>query len=185
LQLRKIRRGNLGPSYRRHPSPVATIKPLHLHPRDERSSSLEMSHHSGFTPNPEQAFIHTTSATIILMGSPKILAVDDDANITALIHAILAPEGCDVCEENRPFAAIKTAREFRPDLVLLDLDMPGKDGATIASEMRDDPLLRNTPVVFISSMITKSDELAHPDQHRLSKPVDPAILRQTVRELCP
>lgn len=119
------------------------------------------------------------------MGSPKILAVDDDANITALIHAILAPEGCDVCEENRPFAAIKTAREFRPDLVLLDLDMPGKDGATIASEMRDDPLLRNTPVVFISSMITKSDELAHPDQHRLSKPVDPAILRQTVRELCP
>lgn len=93
--------------------------------------------------------------------------------------------GYDVYEENRSFAAVATAREFRPDVVLLDVNMPGKDGGTVAHELAADPMLAATPIVFVTSLISASEAGTRNGARYLSKPVDPKLLLETVKELCP
>ncbi len=120
------------------------------------------------------------------MANSKILVVDDDPKLSRLVATILnRVGGYDVCEENRPFAALATARQYRPDLILLDVDMPGKDGGTISRELGDDALLAEVPVIFVTSLISKSEAGVHHGVRYLSKPVDPHLLLNTVRGLCP
>jgi CheY-like chemotaxis protein len=122
------------------------------------------------------------------MSKHKILIVDDDPQISALMAAVLERKGnYTVRQENRSFAALATARAFSPDLVLLDVDMPGKDGGAVAAELSEDPFLRRVPVVFVTSLASKSDTLQRPSGPRgpffLSKPPSPQLLLQTVSEL--
>lgn len=116
------------------------------------------------------------------MSKSRILIVDDDARLSALMHAILLRGGYEVREENRSFAALASAKEFRPDLVLLDVDMPGKDGGTVAAELRRDPSLAGTPVIFVTSLIGKSEAGMRGGEVFLAKPVEPAGLLKTVRD---
>lgn len=119
------------------------------------------------------------------MSKFKILVVDDDPKLSALLAFVLNRlGGCDVCEENRSFAALATARRFRPDVILLDVDMPGKDGGMVAAEIRKDALIADTPIIFVSSLITKSEEGMRNGSHYLSKPVEPNHLLALVRDLC-
>jgi len=120
------------------------------------------------------------------MAKSKILVVDDDPKLSRLVATILdRVGGYEVFEENRPFAAVATARQFRPDAILLDVDMPGKDGGTIARELAGDALLAKVPIVFVTSLISKSEAGVHHGVRYLSKPVDPNLLLSTVRSLCP
>lgn len=119
------------------------------------------------------------------MHTAKILIVDDDSGISTLLHAMLLRGGYEVREENRPYAALATAREFRPDLVLLDVDMPGKDGGTVAWEIHADPLLARTPIIFVTSLIGEHESGIRGGEHFLSKPTDPAKLLATVRQALP
>ncbi len=120
------------------------------------------------------------------MKQPKILIVDDDAKLSKLMHVILEKAGgFEVREENRSFAALASAREFRPDLVLLDVDMPGKDGGEVRAELAADPALKNTPVLFVTSLVARSDvtgtTVFRGGQHYLPKPILPRALIDTVR----
>jgi len=120
------------------------------------------------------------------MATSKILVVDDDPKLSRLVATILnRVGGYDVLEENRPFAALTTARQFRPDLILLDVDMPGKDGGAISRELGGDALLSRVPVIFVTSLISKSEAGVHHGVRYLAKPVDPHLLLDTVRSLCP
>jgi len=120
------------------------------------------------------------------MSKSKILVVDDDPSLSRLLAVILnRVGGYDVCEENRSYAALATAREFRPDVVLLDVDMPGKDGGAVAHELAADDLLRDTPVVFVTSLISAGEAGLRNGARYLSKPVDPKRLLETVKALCP
>jgi two-component system OmpR family response regulator len=119
------------------------------------------------------------------MSKSKILIVDDDAKISSLMGLILKRNGYEVREENRSFAALKTAREFRPDLALLDVDMPGKDGGMVAAELAADRDLAKTPVVFVTSLVGKNEAGMHGGARFISKPVDVAILLATVKEMLP
>jgi len=119
------------------------------------------------------------------MSKTKILIVDDDAKLSHLLAIILSRVGGhEVREENRPFAAVHTAREFRPDLILLDVDMPGKDGGEISEELSGDGLLAQVPVIFVTSLITKGEAGMRKGHPFLAKPIDPMLLLQTVRSLC-
>jgi CheY-like chemotaxis protein len=118
------------------------------------------------------------------MSKHKILIVDDDPQISGLMAAVLERKGnYAVQQENRSFAALATARAFSPDLVLLDVDMPGKDGGAVAAELGEDPFLKRVPVVFVTSLASKSD-LQRPAGPRgpyfLSKPPSPQQLLETV-----
>jgi CheY-like chemotaxis protein len=118
------------------------------------------------------------------MGKQRILLVDDDAKLSSLVRIILERVGhYSVREENRSFAAIETALEFRPHLCILDVNMPGKDGGDVATEIRNHPILRETPVIFLTSLCTPNDTGMHGGTRFLSKPVDPKQLLSAVKSM--
>ena len=120
------------------------------------------------------------------MSKPRILVVDDDAKISSLVRIILERiGGFQVREENRSFAALETAREFRPHFMLLDVDMPGKDGGDVAAEFRADPVLSTVPIVFLTSLVASRELSQLGEDCFLAKPVDPQLLIRTVRSMLP
>jgi len=119
------------------------------------------------------------------MNKLKILVVDDDPKLSRLVKAILEKTGLyEVREENRSSAALATARAFIPDMILLDVDMPGKDGGDVARELQGDPTLSAKPVLFFTSLISHGEAGKHEVERGgmlfLAKPVDPAVLIETV-----
>lgn len=119
------------------------------------------------------------------MNKPKILVVDDDPKLSRLVKAILEKTTLyEVHEENRSSAAFATARDFGPDMILLDVDMPGKDGGDVARELQTDPVLSRKPVLFFTSLISHREAGRHEVERGgmlfLAKPVDPEVLIATV-----
>ena len=92
------------------------------------------------------------------MGKKRILAVDDEAGITRLLRMNLEQTGeYEVREVNQGSKALAAAKEFRPNLVLLDVMMPDMDGGDVASGLKADPALRDVPVVFLTAAVKKEE----------------------------
>ncbi len=88
----------------------------------------------------------------------KILIVDDESGFTRLIKLTLENTGrYEVAEENNGTRAWEMAREFRPDLILLDIVMPGIDGGDVASQIKNDWTLKNIPLVFLTAIVSKKE----------------------------
>jgi DNA-binding response OmpR family regulator len=87
------------------------------------------------------------------MKKKRILLIDDEVGFTRLFKLNLEqrPE-YEVRVENWPDRALMTAREFRPDLVLLDVIMPRMIGNDVAARLRADMTLRKVPIVFLSAV---------------------------------
>ena len=97
------------------------------------------------------------------MEKKRILVVDDEVSITRLLKLNLERTGdYEVREENAGVMALPAAREFRPDLILLDVMMPEVSGGEVAAQLRQDPELRRVPVVFLTAAV-KKEELGGPD----------------------
>ncbi len=123
---------------------------------------------------------------MVFMSKSRILVVDDDPKLSGLLAVILSRGGgYEVLEENRPFAAVEVAQKFCPHLIMLDVDMPGKDGGAIYTDLSKHPLLKEVPVVFVTSLISKKEAGIRNGKRYLSKPIDPTTLLETVRALCP
>ena len=119
------------------------------------------------------------------MPEKRILIVDDEAGFTRLLKLTLERAGGYVVrEENDGTRAHETARQFRPDMVFLDIVMPKIDGGDVASKLRADPLLRKTPIVFLTAIVSKkeaqSGELG--GFPFLAKPVSLENLIQCIKE---
>src|ERR1035441_6077605 len=96
--------------------------------------------------------------TTIKTEKKRILAVDDQASNTRLVKLCL--EGTDdyvVREENDAKAALATAEEFQPHLILLDVMMPGLDGGDLAACFQASPKLKAVPIVFLTAAVTKGE----------------------------
>jgi two-component system alkaline phosphatase synthesis response regulator PhoP len=124
------------------------------------------------------------------MSKPRILIVDDDKNISRLMGILLEKTGrYTIQTENRSLSAHQVAREFHPDLCIFDVDMPGKDGGTLAREMRADPQFSQTPIIFLTSLVSPQEAGAKPmvsgGFHYLAKSVDIAILQEWIERLLP
>src|SRR5438132_8569108 len=88
----------------------------------------------------------------------RILIVDDEAGFTRLLKLTLERTGeYTVQEENDGTKAHETARRFRPDLILLDIVMPKIDGGDVASQLRADPMMKRTPIVFLTAIVSKQE----------------------------
>lgn len=97
------------------------------------------------------------------MDKKKILIIDDEENFTKLVKLNLEETGeYAVKVENNSNNAFMSAKEFKPDLILLDIMMPGKDGGDVASELKSDNTFKNIPVVFLTAII-KEDEMDSQD----------------------
>ena len=113
----------------------------------------------------------------------KILVVDDAISIGQVLKSGLEMHGFDVRYESRSTAAITACLDFRPDLIVLDVDMPVKDGGQVASELQSHPTLCRTPVIFLTSLVSK-DESAKRNasgEILLSKPIPIAELAARIR----
>src|SRR3712207_1130457 len=88
----------------------------------------------------------------------RIFVIDDEEDFTYMLKLRLESMGYYHVEfENDPVAAVRAARMFDPDLVVLDIMMPGIDGTEIASQMRQDRVLRETAVLFMTALVSDTD----------------------------
>jgi len=120
------------------------------------------------------------------MEKQRILIVDDEPDLNLMIkHALEATGEFDVAEETDGLRAMELARQYKPDLILLDVMMPNFDGGDVALCMSVDPVLRFIPVVFLTAMVMKDEVAAGGGViggHRyLAKPVDVDDLVSCVR----
>jgi CheY-like chemotaxis protein len=91
----------------------------------------------------------------------RILIVDDDPDATHLVKVLLERTGQYlVLEENDATKARQSARDFQPDLILLDIVMPEADGGEVAAQIDADPELQNTPIIFLTALVTRAEAKA-------------------------
>ncbi len=88
----------------------------------------------------------------------RILIVDDESGFLKMLKLNLENRGPYlVIEETDPLQAISTARKTRPDIIFLDIMMPGLDGGEVANRLRADRSLQQVPVVFLTAIASKSE----------------------------
>lgn len=87
----------------------------------------------------------------------RILIVEDDKFLRELISQKLAKEGYDITEAVDGEEGAKMAKEVKPDLILLDLILPGIDGFEVLSKIKADPLSSSIPVIILSNLGQKED----------------------------
>jgi DNA-binding response OmpR family regulator len=87
----------------------------------------------------------------------KILVVDDEISIGQVLKSGLGKHGFTVRYEAHSTDAITACLDFHPDLIILDLDMPIKDGGQVASELQSQPTLRHIPVIFLTSLVSQEE----------------------------
>jgi len=115
-----------------------------------------------------------------------ILVVDDIPANVKLLEAKLNNEYYDVITANDGYRAIKLAREHKPDIVLLDVMMPGMDGFTACREMKKDREIAHIPVVMVTALSDPSDRVQGLESGAddfLTKPINDTALFARVRSL--
>lgn len=87
------------------------------------------------------------------MEKPRILIVDDNQMLTDMWRTMFERVGgYEIGTENDGEAALETARIFRPNLIFMDVCMPGRNRREIVAELEADPVLKYTPVVFLTGL---------------------------------
>jgi two-component system phosphate regulon response regulator PhoB len=89
----------------------------------------------------------------------RILVVDDEADVTELLDYKFRQAGYAVRALNDPLRAIGLARDFRPDLIILDVMMPELTGVQLLRMVRADALLQDTPVIFLTAKAETADKV--------------------------
>jgi len=117
----------------------------------------------------------------------RILYVEDDIDIRAIaLLALEAVGGFSVLACATGSEAIKKAPDFRPDLLLLDVMMPGMDGPDTLRTLRSHPALAELPVVFITAKV-RQNEIAELESlgalDVIAKPFDPMRFAQQIRDI--
>jgi DNA-binding response OmpR family regulator len=79
-----------------------------------------------------------------------VLVIDDEPEITEIIETFLTESGYKVEVENSPAKALARAQKLQPDVVLLDIMMPGMDGYDVCQEFKKNPVLAHVPVIFLT-----------------------------------
>lgn len=88
----------------------------------------------------------------------RILVVDDEAALTRMVKLNLEKTGqYEVRTENQGTMAIAAVREFKPDLILLDVMMPDMTGDDIAAALKEDPQLKDIKYIFMTAIVTKEE----------------------------
>ena len=115
-----------------------------------------------------------------LLPERRVLIVEDNADAAAMLNLMLKEWGQDTRVAHDGPAALELARDFRPQVVLLDLGLPKLHGYEVARRLRQEPWGRKLTVIAITGWGVEKDRMSEEAgvDHRLLKPVDPAALRQ-------
>jgi PAS domain S-box-containing protein len=116
----------------------------------------------------------------------RVLVVDDNRDAAETLEILLGMLGLQTRSVYDGHQALSAAREFLPDVILLDIGLPGMDGYEVAHALRADARLAHTRIVALTGWGSEQDRdraLAAGFDHHLTKPVDPAVLEDLLRRL--
>ena len=123
------------------------------------------------------------------------LVVDDEAVARDFLRAILESIGWKVIQAIDGETARKSAIENMPQLILLDVQMPGESGFSVFAELRENQATAKIPVVMVTGVAEKTgiqfsgkemgEFIGKEPEAYLEKPVDPEVLKSTVASICP
>jgi CheY-like chemotaxis protein len=116
----------------------------------------------------------------------KVLVVDDEPDVLLLCRVNLEFEGYEVVEAADGHQALQRIRESAPDVVLLDVMMPDMDGWQVLGAIKDDPALKDIPVVMLTAKVQDQDQLRGWSQGAadyITKPFSPLALSQVLQDV--
>ncbi|MBU0504011.1 MAG: response regulator [Candidatus Omnitrophota bacterium] len=121
------------------------------------------------------------------MNKKIVLIIDDEENFCKLVKKNIEKTGeYEVHIATNGEDGIKLAREIKPDLLLLDVVMPGMDGSDVASKIRDDQSIEDTPIVFLTAIVREEESSSQPSFTRgyslLAKTVSVTELMACIKE---
>lgn len=122
------------------------------------------------------------------MEKKKILIVDDEVGFTKIIKLNLDFRGgYEVRTENDSLNAFAVTKEFKPDLILLDIKMPGMDGGEVLRQLKADEATKDIPVIFVTALLKKEDQPSADGtidgQPFLLKPVGTKALVECIKKI--
>jgi len=91
----------------------------------------------------------------------RIQIIDDNVALTTMLAKALARFGYEPVVENNPLLAVNTVRHYMPDLILLDVMMPERDGGRVLMDLRNDLSLRYIPVILLTAIAREAQSLAN------------------------
>jgi CheY-like chemotaxis protein len=119
-------------------------------------------------------------------GGASILIVDDDPEIVSMLSTRLTARGYKVSSAGDGHRALELAKRERPDVVLLDVMMPGKSGWEVARALKQDPATQDVKIVMVSAIGEKTNEITAPiygaDAH-VDKPFEFEHLERVIAHL--
>jgi len=104
----------------------------------------------------------------------KILVIDDDPVIVKYLQAVFSDNGYETCVATSSMEGLDVVRREKPDLITLDIQMPGESGPRFYRKLRQDKALRDTPVIVISGI--DGDHAVKDAVAFVKKPFDPEQL---------
>ena len=118
----------------------------------------------------------------------RLLVVDDQPDLARIVRLVLEDIGCyEVRLETRPDHVPAAVRDFRPAAILLDIDMPGKNGAEVAREIWAADDLRDIPVLFFTGLVPPQEggqrDTAYGSRRFVSKMIKPQQLLETIAQV--
>jgi len=117
------------------------------------------------------------------------MVVDDDRHLLTTVTDFLRFEGYEVITAANGKEALAALRKSRPDVILLDVMMPGMDGGDVAQAIRARPTLKNIPIIFTTAVVSKSEERSHDGEiggeSFLAKPFQLDELTMRIQEALP
>ncbi len=116
----------------------------------------------------------------------KILIADDEPDILEIIQFNLQTEGYEVFTAKNGDEALEQAKKYQPDLIILDIMMPGKNGIDVCNILRMQPAFKETLIVFLSALSDEGTEIRGLEtgaDDYLTKPISPKILLSKVNAL--
>jgi len=125
----------------------------------------------------------------------KALVVDDESDARDFVRAILEPDGWEVEEAENGTSGLEKAAALKPDLIVLDVQMPDKNGFDVFTELIKDPGTKDARVIMLTGVAEKTgikfsaDDMGEylgkePDAY-VEKPINPDAFKRVVKKVCP
>ena len=116
----------------------------------------------------------------------NILIIEDDPSFSRAINHIIGKEGYNVDTASNGMTGLRMAKENPPDLLILDIMLPGIDGFEICSQLRNNPPTSNLPIIMLSAKGQETDKetgLKVGANEYLTKPINRELLLETIDKL--
>lgn len=116
----------------------------------------------------------------------KILVVDDEPDMVTMLKLRLEKDGYEVVTASTGEECLKAAKDENPDLVLLDILLPGMSGLEVSKRLKKDKITKNIPIIMVTALIGKDAEAKAMERgadYFISKPFDPEELSAKIKRV--